>query len=79
MYDISTFDKEKPTGKDNNEELDRWIEGKNENEILRLIKSPALLRKNLKRHFGEKIETFVRVESVFFIEKLGMKVTDLDE
>lgn len=69
-----------PEGNENKRLLLEWVQGKNERDIEKLLKSPTTLVKRLQQEcYGEKMNAFMRTSSISFFEELGIKSETLSK
>jgi hypothetical protein len=77
MYDSSNFDEDTPVGRWNIEKLQEWSENQNVKDIEKYLRSPALLRKILRRECFSSLDTFVEKNMTEFISELGIPHSEL--
>ena len=80
MFSKETFNPDLPNGADNLRDLENWIKNQNEKDIQKLLKFPIQLRKRLQREcFGNRLDTFVSQDSLFFLNRIGLSERDLTD
>jgi hypothetical protein len=77
MYNDSNFDEDTPNGRWNIEKLQEWSENQNVKDIEKYLRSPALLKKILKRECFSNLDTFIEKNMTAFIKELAIPESQL--